>query len=78
MAKILYCGDCAVQTGFGRVAEGLLPIISQEHEVVVLAVNYWGDPHDLPTSFTRRFWAVLILSGRIALRKFWRRKPLTW
>ena len=48
MAKILYCGDCAVQTGFGRVAEGLLPIISQEHEVVVLAVNYWGDPHDLP------------------------------
>lgn len=48
MAKILYCGDCAVQTGFGRVAEGLLPVIAQQHEVVVMAVNYWGDPHDLP------------------------------
>ena len=48
MAKILYCGDCAVQTGFGRVAEGLLPILAKEHEIVVLAVNYWGDPHGLP------------------------------
>lgn len=48
MAKILYCGDCAVQTGFGRVAENILPMLAKEHEVVVLAVNYWGDPHDLP------------------------------
>ena len=48
MAKILYCGDCAIQTGFGRVAENILPVLAQEHEVVVLAVNYWGDPHDLP------------------------------
>lgn len=48
MAKILYCGDCAVQTGFGRVAENILPILAKEHEVVVLAVNYWGDPHDMP------------------------------
>jgi glycosyltransferase involved in cell wall biosynthesis len=48
MAKILYCGDCAVQTGFGRVAENVLPMLSKEHEVVVLAVNWWGDPHDLP------------------------------
>ena len=48
MAKILYCGDCAVQTGFGRVAENILPTLAKEHEIVVLAVNYWGDPHDLP------------------------------
>lgn len=48
MAKILYCGDCAVQTGFGRVAESLLPKLAEKHEIVVLAVNYWGDPHDLP------------------------------
>jgi D-inositol-3-phosphate glycosyltransferase len=48
MAKILYCGDAAVQTGFGRVAENLLPELAKEHEIVVLAVNWWGDPHGLP------------------------------
>ena len=48
MAKILYCGDAAVQTGFGRVAENLLPELAKEHEVVVLAVNWWGDPNNLP------------------------------
>lgn len=48
MAKILYHGDAAVQTGFGRVAENLLPELAKEHEIVVLAVNWWGDPHDLP------------------------------
>lgn len=48
MAKILYCGDCAVQTGFGRVAENILPVLAKEHEIAVLAVNYWGDPHDMP------------------------------
>ncbi|MBQ45549.1 MAG: hypothetical protein CMK37_07815 [Porticoccaceae bacterium] len=48
MAKILYCGDCAIQTGFGRVAENVLKALATEHEVVALAVNYWGDPHDLP------------------------------
>ncbi len=50
MARILYCGDCNVQTGFGRVAENLLPALAKEHEIHVLAVNYWGDPHDMPFS----------------------------
>ena len=44
MAKILYCGDCGVQTGFGRVAEYLIPALPEEHEVHVLAVNWHGDP----------------------------------
>jgi len=56
MAKILYCGDCAVQTGFGRVAENILPMLAKEHEVVVLAVNYWGDPHD----FSFRLYPAMI------------------
>jgi hypothetical protein len=43
MAKILYCGDAFVQTGFGRVAEYLLPALAKEHEVHVLAVNFHGD-----------------------------------
>jgi glycosyltransferase involved in cell wall biosynthesis len=44
MAKILYCGDCGVQTGFGRVAEYLIPALAREHEVYALAVNWHGDP----------------------------------
>lgn len=48
MAKILYCGDCAVQTGFGRVAENILPVLAEKHDIAVLAVNFWGDPTDLP------------------------------
>jgi len=44
MAKILYCGDAFVETGFGRVAENLLPALAEHHEVSVLAVNYHGDP----------------------------------
>ena len=43
MAKILYCGDAFVQTGFGRVAAHLLPILAKEHDLHVLAVNHWGD-----------------------------------
>jgi len=47
MAKILYCGDVGVQTGFGRVAEYLIPALAQEHEVHALAVNWHGDPSEM-------------------------------
>jgi len=47
VARILYCGDCGVQTGFGRVAEYLIPALAQEHEVHALAVNYHGDPNEM-------------------------------
>jgi D-inositol-3-phosphate glycosyltransferase len=43
VAKILYVGDAFVQTGFGRVAEYLLPALAKEHEVHVLATNWHGD-----------------------------------
>ncbi len=45
MARILYCGDTGVQTGFGRVAEYLIPALAKEHEVHALAVNWHGDPN---------------------------------
>lgn len=48
MCKILYCGDLAVQTGFGRVGEALLKELSAEHEIVAMCTNWWGDPNDLP------------------------------
>lgn len=47
MAKILYCGDAGVQTGFGRVAEYLIPALAKEHEVHALAVNWHGDPNQM-------------------------------
>jgi D-inositol-3-phosphate glycosyltransferase len=47
MAKILYCGDTGVQTGFGRVAEYLIPALAKEHEVHALAVNWHGDPSEM-------------------------------
>ena len=46
MRKILYCGDSFVETGFGRVAENLLPALAEHYEVVVMATNYHADPHD--------------------------------
>lgn len=46
MARILYCGDAFVETGFGRVAQYLLPALAEEHELVVMSTNYHGDPHD--------------------------------
>jgi glycosyltransferase involved in cell wall biosynthesis len=43
VARILYVGDAFVQTGFGRVAEYLLPALAKEHDVSVLATNWMGD-----------------------------------
>lgn len=45
VARILYCGDAFVETGFGRVASHLLPKLAEKHDVHVLAVNFWGDHH---------------------------------
>jgi glycosyltransferase involved in cell wall biosynthesis len=47
VATILYCGDVGVQTGFGRVAEYLIPAMAAEHEVHALAVNWHGDPNEM-------------------------------
>lgn len=44
VARILYVGDASVQTGFGRVAEYLVPALAKNHEVHVLASNWHGDP----------------------------------
>jgi D-inositol-3-phosphate glycosyltransferase len=47
VAKILYCGDVGVETGFGRVAQYLIPALAREHEVHALAVNWHGDPNEM-------------------------------
>jgi glycosyltransferase involved in cell wall biosynthesis len=47
VATILYCGDVGAQTGFGRVAEHLIPGLATEHDVHALAVNWHGDPNEM-------------------------------
>jgi D-inositol-3-phosphate glycosyltransferase len=44
VARILYVGDVGCQTGFGRVAEYLIPALAKEHEVHALCSNWHGDP----------------------------------
>jgi len=41
--KLLWVGDFAAMTGFGRVSGALLPLLRDEYEVVVLACNWHGD-----------------------------------
>ena len=47
MKKILYAGDVGVETGFGRVAQYLIPALASEYEVHALCVNWHGDPSDM-------------------------------
>ena len=47
MARILYCGDNGVETGFGRVAQYIIPALAKQHEVHALSVNWHGDPNEM-------------------------------
>lgn len=47
MATILYAGDVGVETGFGRVAQYLIPALAKEHDVHALSVNWHGDPNPM-------------------------------
>ena len=47
MAKILFAGDVGVDTGFGRVAQYLIPALAKEYEVHALCVNWHGDPNEM-------------------------------
>ena len=42
--KLLWVGDLAAMTGFGRVGGAVLPRLRDEYEIVVLACNWHGDP----------------------------------
>ena len=41
--KLLWVGDLAAKTGFGRVGGALLPRLREKYEIVVLACNWHGD-----------------------------------
>jgi len=42
--KLLWSGDLAAMTGFGRVGGALLPRLRDQYEIVVLASNWHGSP----------------------------------
>jgi glycosyltransferase involved in cell wall biosynthesis len=44
VSKILYCGDVGAETGFGRVAQHLIPALAEQHEVYAMCTNWHGDP----------------------------------
>ena len=46
--KLLWVGDAVAATGFSRITHQVLDVLREEWEVVVLGINYWGDPHEFP------------------------------
>lgn len=47
--KVLYCGDAAVSSGFARCTHAVCDALTEAgHEVHVLGINYYGDPHTYP------------------------------
>lgn len=52
MIKLLFCGDIAASTGFGRVNEEILTRLDPAAwEIHVLGINTHGDPHPLRKRF---------------------------
>lgn len=47
--KVLFVGDAVVPTGFARCTHAACDALHRAgHEVYVLGINYWGDPHPFP------------------------------
>jgi glycosyltransferase involved in cell wall biosynthesis len=47
-ARLLWCSDFTVHTGFARVAESVLRHLADSFDVGVLGTWYNGDPHEYP------------------------------
>lgn len=47
--KILWVGDAVVSTGFSKCSHSVCDELhTRGHEVHILGLNYWGDPHKYP------------------------------
>lgn len=47
--KVLWVGDAVVSTGFSKCTHSVCDELhSRSHEVHILGLNYWGDPHAYP------------------------------
>jgi glycosyltransferase involved in cell wall biosynthesis len=48
MKNILFIGDCASSSGFGRASHGFIPMLAERHHVTCIGINYYGTRHELP------------------------------
>src|SRR5580765_6972456 len=48
MRRLLWIGDAACASGFARCTHYTLDALRQSWDIVVLGLNYMGDPHDYP------------------------------
>ncbi len=48
MRKLLWVGDAACDSGFARCTHYILDVLRETWDVVVLGLNYRGDPHPYP------------------------------
>lgn len=48
MRKLLWIGDAVASTGFARCTHKTLEVVERDWDVVVLGLNYFGDPHSYP------------------------------
>lgn len=47
--RLLFLGDAVVATGFSRCTHEMLPALAScGYDIEVIAVGYWGTPHDYP------------------------------
>lgn len=45
--RLLFIGDCAVNTGFSKCAHAYLHALERTHDITVLALGYVGDSHEV-------------------------------
>jgi glycosyltransferase involved in cell wall biosynthesis len=46
MKSLMWIGDAACSSGFGRASDQILKVLSKQWEVSVIGINYNGDPRD--------------------------------
>jgi D-inositol-3-phosphate glycosyltransferase len=46
--RLLWIGDAAVSSGFARATHHVLNALQEDWEILVLGLNYQGDPHSYP------------------------------
>lgn len=44
--KILWVGDAVVASGFAKSTHKIVDVLSEDHDIHIIGINYRGDPHD--------------------------------
>lgn len=49
--KLLWLGDAACETGFSRITHKVVPVLAEDWDISILAINYTGDSHPLQKEY---------------------------